>query len=78
MILCEQVDSHGQLDSIEVLRDSQSLSTLTVAAARQWRFAPARHAGVDTNSEVIVVVIFRPSAVSTSPAISKTPPLHVN
>jgi hypothetical protein len=78
VILCEQVDSHGQLDSIEVLRDSQSLSTLTVAAARQWRFAPARHAGVDTNSEVIVVVIFRPSAVSTSPAISKTPPLHVN
>jgi hypothetical protein len=78
VIFCEQVDSHGQLDSIEVLRDSQSLSTLTVAAARQWRFAPARHAGVDTNSEVIVVVIFHPSAVSTSPAISKTPPLHVN
>ena len=78
VILREQVDSRGQPDSVEVLRDSQSLSALTVAAARQWRFAPARRAGADTNSEVIVVVIFRPSVVSTSPAISKTRPLHVN
>jgi Trypsin-like peptidase domain/Gram-negative bacterial TonB protein C-terminal len=66
--LCEQVDSRGQLDSIEVLGDSQSLSAPAVAAARQWRFAPARHAGADTISEVIVVVIFRPSALSTRPA----------
>lgn len=68
VILCEQVDSRGQLDSIEVLGDSQSLSAPAVAAARQWRFAPARHAGADTISEVIVVVIFRPSALSTRSA----------
>jgi Trypsin-like peptidase domain/Gram-negative bacterial TonB protein C-terminal len=72
VILCEQVDSHGQLDSVQVLRGPQSLTTPAIAAARQWRFAPARRAGAGTDSEVIVVVIFRPSAVSPQAHASKS------
>jgi TonB family protein len=64
VILCEQVNSQGQVDSIEVVRSQESLTAATVAAARQWRFAPGRRGGADSDSEVVVVVTFRRSATS--------------
>jgi TonB family protein len=64
VILCEQVDSQGQVDSIEVVRGPESLTLATVAAAHQWHFAPGRRGGADSDSEVVVVVTFRRSATA--------------
>ncbi|MFI5097850.1 MAG: energy transducer TonB [Candidatus Acidiferrales bacterium] len=61
-ILCELVDSRGQVDTVEVVRGQKSLTAATVAAARQWRFVPGRRGGANSASEVIVVVTFRRSA----------------
>jgi TonB family protein len=62
VILCEQVDSRGHVDSVEVVRGQESLTAATVAAARQWRFVPGRRGGADGDTEVVVVVTFRRSA----------------
>jgi Trypsin-like peptidase domain/Gram-negative bacterial TonB protein C-terminal len=59
VILCEQLDSRGQIDSIEVLQGQEPLASAAVAAARQWRYSPARSGGADAASEVIVVDAFR-------------------
>jgi len=64
VILCEQVDSRGQVDTVEVVRGQKSPTAATVDAARQWRFAPGRRGGADSDSEVVVVVTFRRSATS--------------
>jgi hypothetical protein len=44
------------------VRGQESLTAATVAAAHQWRFAPGRRGGADSDSEVVVVVTFRRSA----------------
>jgi TonB family protein len=62
VILCEQIDSRGQVDTVEVVRGQESLTAATVAAAHQWRFVPGRRGGADSDSEVVVVVTFRRSA----------------
>lgn len=62
VILCEQIDSRGQVDTVEVVRSQESLTAATVAAAHQWRFVPGRRGGADSASEVVVVVTFRRSA----------------
>lgn len=62
VILCEQVDSQGQVDTVEVVRGQESLTAATVAAGHKWRFAPGRRGGADSDTEVIVVVTFRRSA----------------
>jgi hypothetical protein len=62
VILRELVDSRGQVDTVEVVRGQESLTAVTVAAAHQWRFAPGRRGGADSDSEVVVVVTFRRSA----------------
>ena len=62
VILRELVDSRGQVDTVEVVRGQESLSAATVAVAHQWRFAPGRRGGADSDSEVVVVVTFRRSA----------------
>jgi TonB family protein len=72
VILCEQVDSQGQVDSIEVVRGPESLTAATVAAAHQWRFAPGRRGGADSDSEVFVVVTFRRSATAAHVPISRS------
>jgi TonB family protein len=64
VILCEQVDAGGQVGTINVVRGQESLIAATVAAARQWHFAPGRRGGVDRDSEVVVVVTYRRSAVA--------------
>jgi TonB family protein len=58
-ILCGLVGAQGQLTSIQVLRDSESLGSAAVAGVRQWRFVPGKHSGADTDSLTIVVMMFR-------------------
>jgi outer membrane biosynthesis protein TonB len=72
VILCEQVDARGRASSIEIVRGPQALSAPTVAASQEWRFAPARRGGADTDSEVVVVVTFRLSAASAKTPIRKS------
>ena len=72
VILCEHVDSLGQLDTVEVVRGPESPTAATVAAARQWRFTPGRRGGTDSDSEVVVVVTFRRSATPAHVATSKS------
>ena len=72
VILCEQVDSQGQVDSMEVVRGPESLTAATVAAAHKWHFVPGRRGGADSDSEVVVVVTFRRSATPAHVPISKS------
>jgi len=71
VILRELVDSRGQVDAVEVVRGQESLTAATVAAAHQWHFVPGRRGGVDSNSEVVVVVTFRRSATAVPVPTSK-------
>jgi TonB family protein len=72
VILCEQVDSRGQVATVEVVRGQESLTAATVAAAHQWRFAPGRRGGADSDTEVVVVVTFRRSATPAHLPTSKS------
>jgi outer membrane biosynthesis protein TonB len=70
VILFGLVGSQGQFTSVQILRESASLTTAALTAVQQWRFVPARRAGTVTDSPAIVVVAFRytGSAHSNSPA----------
>jgi TonB family protein len=59
VILYNLVGRQGQLTSVQVMSDSESLTSAAVAAVRQWRFIPGRRAGTDADSAAIVVVAFR-------------------
>ncbi len=74
VILCEQVDTQGQVRAVEVVRGAKSLTAATVAAAREWRFAPGRQNGVDSESEVVVVVAYRRAAAAPHAATTKITP----
>jgi TonB family protein len=65
VVLNEIVDREGRVSSIHVVHDVPSLTSPTVAAVRQWKFAPGRHAGEAVESGVIVVVTFRRPAVAS-------------
>jgi len=58
-ILSALVGPDGRLGPLELLLDSESLAPAAIAAIEKWRFAPARLAGADSPSLVIVVVVFR-------------------
>jgi hypothetical protein len=61
VILYDVVGRQGQLTSVQIVCDSESLSSAVVATASDWRFVPGRRAGTDTDSAAIVVVAFRNS-----------------
>lgn len=65
VVLNEIVDREGRVSSIHVVRDVASLTSPTVGAVRQWRFAPGKHGGEAVESGVIVVVTFRRPAVAS-------------
>ena len=65
VILNEIVDREGHVTSMHVVRDLESLTAPTVAAVKQWKFAPGRRAGQEAASDVIVVVTFRRPAVAS-------------
>jgi hypothetical protein len=53
------VDAEGHVTSTSTLLDVGSLTAPTAAVVRQWHFAPAKLAGIPTESAVIVVETFR-------------------
>jgi len=57
--LYTSVDAQGKIASTSVLEDVPSLTKPAIAALEQWKFAPGKQAGVNTDSAVIVVVTFR-------------------
>jgi TonB family protein len=59
VVLYGAVDAQGRVISTSVLSNVDSLTAPTEAAVRKWQFVPAREAGVNTDSAVIVVVTFR-------------------
>ena len=65
VVLNEIVDREGRVSSIHVVRDLASLTSPTVGAVRQWKFAPGRHEGEAVESGVIVVVTFRRPVVAS-------------
>ena len=65
VVLNEMVDKEGRVSSIHVVRDLASLTSPTVGAVRQWKFAPGKHGGEPVDSGVIVVVTFRRPAVAS-------------
>ena len=65
VVLNEIVDKDGQVSSIHVVRDLASLTSPTVGAVRQWKFAPGKHEGAAIESGVIVVVTFRRPTVAS-------------
>src|SRR5438874_4810708 len=65
VVLNEIVDKEGRASSIHVVRDLASLTSPTVGAVRQWKFAPGKHGGEAVESGVIVVVTFRRPAVAS-------------
>jgi TonB family protein len=71
VILYDLVGRQGQLTSVQILRDSESLTSAAVAAVHQWSFVPGKRAGADADSAAIVVVAFRHSGSSQSIPQSK-------
>ena len=65
VVLNEIVDKEGRVSSIHVVRDLASLTSPTVGAVRQWKFAPGKHGGEAVESGVIVVVTFRRPVVAS-------------
>ena len=59
VILYDVVGAGGQLRSAKVLSQSESLTTESLVALRQWRFVPGKRAGIDSDSAGIVVMAFR-------------------
>ena len=57
-------DEQGQLNSTEVIRDQGPLTGAILSALEQWRFAPAKKAGKNVESAVIVVAAFRRPALA--------------
>jgi len=59
VILYESIDREGQVASVQAVSGSESLAAAALSAAHEWRFAPARRAGVAMDSAAIVVFTFR-------------------
>jgi outer membrane biosynthesis protein TonB len=59
VILSDIVAADGQLSSVKILSQSESLAPEALAALRQWRFVPGKRAGIDADSAGIVVMAFR-------------------
>jgi TonB family protein len=71
VILFDVVDKQGQITSTNEVYGLESLTTPAEAAARQWRFAPGKHAGTDTDSAAVAVFVFRRSVLPDSVASAK-------
>jgi TonB family protein len=59
VILYEALDSQGVPTSTQIVRGLDALTPAVLAAARKWRFAPARQSGAATESAAILVVTVR-------------------
>lgn len=68
VILFDVVDRQGQVVSTTEVYGLDSLMPSAEAAARQWRFAPGKHAGTETDSAGVAVFVFRRSVLPDSVA----------
>jgi trypsin-like peptidase/TonB-like protein len=59
VVLYNLLDSEGHITSTTTLLGVEPLTTPTATALRKWQFAPAKHAGLATDSVVITVETFR-------------------
>ena len=81
-ILYESVDAQGRPSLIKAILSANALTASAIAAANQWRFAPATRSGPPVASAAIVVVTFRrpltsPIATQASQLSSqRQPPTH--
>jgi len=66
VILYALVSPEGQLTSVQVLSDLDSLTTTAVSALQQWRFTPGRRNAAATNSAAVAVFTRRHSPRATS------------
>lgn len=71
VILFDVVDEQGQITSTTEVYGLESLATPAEAAVHQWRFAPGKHAGTDTESATVAVFVFRRSVVVENVASAK-------
>jgi S1-C subfamily serine protease len=72
VILVAEIDSNGVASHITVVSDLGSLAQPVIEAVRNWQFSPAKCAGANCDSEMILVVVPRQYAVSV-PAHPKEP-----
>lgn len=59
VILYDLIDAQGQVTSTRVLNGVEPLAATTLKASQQWQFTPAKMAGVNTDSSIVLVVTFR-------------------
>ena len=59
VIIYGAVTTDGALASLKTVRDLRPLTQATLAALQRWHFAPARRAGTDVESAMVVVCTFR-------------------
>jgi TonB family protein len=59
VVLYESIDREGQVTSAQTVSGVEGLTAPALAAASEWRFAPAKRSGEASESTAIVVVTFR-------------------
>src|SRR5262249_22184005 len=65
IILNELVNKEERVSSIHIVRDLASLTSPTMDAVQQWKFAPGKHEGDPVECGVIIVVTFRQPAIAS-------------
>lgn len=74
VILAADIDSRGTASQIRVVNDPESLAPSVIEAVRNWQFSPGKCAGVNCDSEMIIVVIPRQFAIPSH--THANPPTH--
>ena len=63
VILATGIDSRGVVGGIRVVNDPEFLAPSVIEAIRNWQFSPGKCAGLNCDSEMIIVVIPRQFAI---------------
>ena len=63
IILAAHINAQGELISMDVLDDAQSLASSVIPTIRQWQFVPGKCAGNDCDFAVFIVIMPRHSAL---------------
>jgi hypothetical protein len=74
VILATDIDSRGVVGEIRVVNDPESVAPSVIKAIRNWQFSPGKCAGVNCDSEMIIVVIPRQFAIPSH--THADPPTH--
>ncbi|MGB9431245.1 MAG: TonB family protein [Candidatus Acidiferrum sp.] len=73
VMLSVDINDQGEIGTISVLRDAESLGSSIAGAVRQWQFAPGKRAGANCDSTLIIVVIPRRGAMPAHAQSSERP-----